>query len=94
MRLRGRPESLTEWTNPSLVARRQRHAHFAVHAAMEFTPSGGERAARRRLHRHLHLHVSLRRRPPKRQRRRLRLVRIPATAGLKPGDRHRIDDSR
>ncbi|WP_405146286.1 hypothetical protein OG589_04060 [Sphaerisporangium sp. NBC_01403] len=30
--------------NPSLVARRQRHAHFAVHAAMEFTPSGGERA--------------------------------------------------
>ncbi|MEV7971085.1 glycoside hydrolase family 43 protein, partial [Sphaerisporangium sp. NPDC088356] len=44
LRLRGRPESLTERTNPSLVARRQRHAHFAVHAAMEFTPENGERA--------------------------------------------------
>lgn len=44
LRLRGRPESLTEWTNPGLVARRQQHIDFAVHAAMEFTPAGEERA--------------------------------------------------
>ncbi|MFC4586845.1 glycoside hydrolase family 43 protein [Sphaerisporangium corydalis] len=44
LRLRGRPESLTERVNPSLVARRQRHADFAVHTLMEFTPVGDERA--------------------------------------------------
>ncbi|WP_344936001.1 glycoside hydrolase family 43 protein [Sphaerisporangium flaviroseum] len=44
LRLRGRPESLTEWTNPSLIARRQQHENFAVHAAMEFTPENDERA--------------------------------------------------
>ncbi|MET8140482.1 glycoside hydrolase family 43 protein [Sphaerisporangium sp. NPDC005288] len=44
LRLRGRPESITERTNPSLIARRQEHAHFAAHTAMEFVPENRERA--------------------------------------------------
>ncbi|WP_245966493.1 glycoside hydrolase family 43 protein [Sphaerisporangium album] len=44
LRLCTRPESLSERANPSLVARRQQHAHFAAHAAMEFTPRAAERA--------------------------------------------------
>ncbi|GGK90226.1 glycoside hydrolase 43 family protein [Sphaerisporangium melleum] len=44
LRLRGRPESITERANPTLIARRQEHVHFAVHTAMEFVPEGRERA--------------------------------------------------
>ncbi|MFC4061274.1 glycoside hydrolase family 43 protein [Planomonospora corallina] len=42
LRLRVRPETLTGRGNPSLVARRQQHRDFAVHAALDFTPGPGE----------------------------------------------------
>jgi alpha-N-arabinofuranosidase len=38
LRLRLRPERLSEQTNPSFVGRRQQHIHFAVQTALEFTP--------------------------------------------------------
>jgi alpha-N-arabinofuranosidase len=38
LRLRLRPESLTDLANPSLVARRQQHIDFAAHTALDFTP--------------------------------------------------------
>jgi alpha-N-arabinofuranosidase len=38
LRLRLRPEKLSEQTNPSFVGRRQQHIHFQVQCAMEFTP--------------------------------------------------------
>ncbi|GII76353.1 glycoside hydrolase 43 family protein [Sphaerisporangium rufum] len=44
LRLRCRPESLTERANPSMVARRQQHRNFAAYTVMEFAPRGGERA--------------------------------------------------
>ncbi|MBC6458195.1 glycoside hydrolase family 43 protein [Actinomadura sp. HBU206391] len=40
LRLRLRPESLTDLASPSLVARRQQHLRFAAHAALDFTPRG------------------------------------------------------
>lgn len=42
LRLRLRPETLAQRVNPSLVARRQQHMDFAVHAALDFTPAAGE----------------------------------------------------
>ncbi|MBG0818217.1 glycoside hydrolase family 43 protein [Planomonospora sp. ID82291] len=42
LRLRVRPQTLCERGNPSLVARRQQHRDFAVHAALDFTPGAGE----------------------------------------------------
>ncbi|ETK32344.1 glycoside hydrolase family 43 protein [Microbispora sp. ATCC PTA-5024] len=42
LRLRLRPETLAQRANPSLVARRQQHRDFAVHAALDFSPSAGE----------------------------------------------------
>jgi alpha-N-arabinofuranosidase len=38
LRLRLRPERLSERTTPSFVGRRQQHIHFSVKAALEFTP--------------------------------------------------------
>lgn len=38
LRLRLRPQRLSERTNPSFVGRRQQHIHFAARAALEFTP--------------------------------------------------------
>jgi alpha-N-arabinofuranosidase len=38
LRLRLRPQRLSEQTNPSFVGRRQQHIHFAAQAALEFTP--------------------------------------------------------
>lgn len=40
LRLRLRPQMLSEWANPSFVGRRQQHVHFAARAVMEFTPGG------------------------------------------------------
>jgi xylan 1,4-beta-xylosidase len=38
LRLRLRPERLTDLANPSFVGRRQQHMRFAARAALEFTP--------------------------------------------------------
>jgi alpha-N-arabinofuranosidase len=38
LRLKLRPERLTELTNPSFVGRRQQHMRFAARAALEFRP--------------------------------------------------------
>jgi alpha-N-arabinofuranosidase len=38
LRLRLRPERLSERVNPSFVGRRQQHIHFSVQTALEFTP--------------------------------------------------------
>lgn len=38
LRLRLRPQRLSEQTNPSFVGRRQQHIHFKTQCAMEFTP--------------------------------------------------------
>ena len=45
LRLRLRPERLSEWTNPSFIGRRQQHKHFAVQAKLEFTPQGKQECA-------------------------------------------------
>ena len=38
LRLRLRPERLSEHVNPSFVGRRQQHIHFSAQTALEFTP--------------------------------------------------------
>lgn len=38
LRLRLRPETITEPVNPSFIGRRQQHINFAVRVALEFTP--------------------------------------------------------
>ncbi len=38
LRLKLRPQKLSEWANPSFVGRRQQHINFAARTAMEFTP--------------------------------------------------------
>jgi xylan 1,4-beta-xylosidase len=38
LRLRLRPQRLSELANPSFVGRRQQHIHFRAHCSMEFTP--------------------------------------------------------
>ena len=38
LRLRLRPQRLSEQTNPSFVGRRQQHIHFAAQTMLEFTP--------------------------------------------------------
>lgn len=38
LRLRLRPERLSEWATPSFVGRRQQHIHFVAQTAMEFVP--------------------------------------------------------
>lgn len=38
LRLRLRPQTISEWSNPSFVGRRQQHFHFAARTHMEFTP--------------------------------------------------------
>jgi xylan 1,4-beta-xylosidase len=45
LRLRLRPQRLSEQTNPSFVGRRQQHIHFAAQAALEFTPQGANECA-------------------------------------------------
>jgi alpha-N-arabinofuranosidase len=45
LRLRLRPERLSELANPSFVGRRQQHINFAVRTAMEFTPQGPDECA-------------------------------------------------
>jgi xylan 1,4-beta-xylosidase len=45
LRLKLRPETLSEWANPSFVGRRQQHIHFAARAAMEFAPQGENECA-------------------------------------------------
>lgn len=45
LRLRLRPETLTERGCPSLIARRQQHAHFAAYTALDFTPTSGNECA-------------------------------------------------
>jgi alpha-N-arabinofuranosidase len=45
LRLRLRPERLSEQTTPSFVGRRQQHIHFAAQAALEFTPQTGQECA-------------------------------------------------
>ena len=39
LRLKLRPQMLSEWVNPSFVGRRQQHINFAARAAMEFAPA-------------------------------------------------------
>lgn len=45
LRLRLRPEAVTEYTCPSLIARRQSHAHFVAHTALDFVPEGSNECA-------------------------------------------------
>jgi xylan 1,4-beta-xylosidase len=45
LRLRLRPERLSERVNPSFVGRRQQHIHFAAQIMMEFTPQAESECA-------------------------------------------------
>ena len=45
LRLRLRPEALSEQTCPSLVGRRQQHMDFTAQVALEFTPQSGQECA-------------------------------------------------
>lgn len=45
LRLRLRPEKLSDWANPSFVGRRQQHIHFAARTAMDFTPQAQHECA-------------------------------------------------
>ncbi len=45
LRLRLRPQRLSEWANPSFVGRRQQHIHFEAQCAMEFTPQNEHECA-------------------------------------------------
>ncbi|HLF02670.1 MAG TPA: glycoside hydrolase family 43 protein [Anaerolineales bacterium] len=45
LRLRLRPQRLSEPTNPSFVGRRQQHIHFAAQAALEFIPQNDHECA-------------------------------------------------
>jgi alpha-N-arabinofuranosidase len=45
LRLRLRPERLTDLANPSFVGRRQQHMRFAVRAALEFKPQHEDECA-------------------------------------------------
>jgi xylan 1,4-beta-xylosidase len=42
LRLKIRPQTLTERVNPSFVGRRQQHIDFAAHTLLDFTPQGAE----------------------------------------------------
>ena len=45
LRLRLRPEQLTELCNPSFIGRRQQHINFAARTAFEFTPQSTDQCA-------------------------------------------------
>ncbi|MBN1565801.1 MAG: glycoside hydrolase family 43 protein [Anaerolineae bacterium] len=45
LRLRLRPEKLSEWANPSFVGRRQQHINFAAQTVMDFTPEHEQECA-------------------------------------------------
>jgi len=45
LRLRLRPEKLSDRANPSFVGRRQQHINFAAHAAMDFAPGSANECA-------------------------------------------------
>ncbi|MBN1449933.1 MAG: glycoside hydrolase family 43 protein [Anaerolineales bacterium] len=45
LRLRLRPERLSEWSNPSFVGRRQQHIHFKAQCSIEFTPQNEHECA-------------------------------------------------
>ena len=45
LRLRLRPQRLSEQTNPSFVGRRQQHIHFKAQCVMEFTPQNEDECA-------------------------------------------------
>ncbi|NLF79199.1 MAG: glycoside hydrolase family 43 protein [Chloroflexi bacterium] len=45
LRLRLRPEMLSEWVTPSFVGRRQQHMNFAAQTVMDFTPASEHECA-------------------------------------------------
>ena len=45
LRLRLRPERLSDWANPSFVGRRQQHQSFVARTAMDFEPASVEECA-------------------------------------------------
>jgi alpha-N-arabinofuranosidase len=45
LRLRLRPQKMSEQTNPSFVGRRQQQIHFAVQTKLDFTPQGEDECA-------------------------------------------------
>ncbi len=45
LRLRLRPQRLSELANPSFIGRRQQHIHFLAQTALEFSPQGEEECA-------------------------------------------------
>jgi alpha-N-arabinofuranosidase len=45
LRLRLRPQQLSEQTNPSFVGRRQQHIHFTAQTSFEFTPQSANECA-------------------------------------------------
>jgi xylan 1,4-beta-xylosidase len=45
LRLRLRPEMLSEWANPSFVGRRQQHMDFVAQAVMDFVPDNDNECA-------------------------------------------------
>jgi alpha-N-arabinofuranosidase len=59
LRLKLRPERLSEWVNPSFVGRRQQHIHFAARAAMDFTPRAEHECAGMVLLQNSHFHFRL-----------------------------------
>jgi xylan 1,4-beta-xylosidase len=45
LRLRLRPQMISQWENPSFVGRRQQHLNFAARTALEFTPASQNEVA-------------------------------------------------
>lgn len=45
LRLRLRPQRLSEWTNPSFIGRRQQHIHFRAQCTVEFIPQNEHECA-------------------------------------------------
>jgi alpha-N-arabinofuranosidase len=59
LRLRLRPERLSEQVNPSFVGRRQQHIHFTAQTALEFVPQSENECAGLALVQNNHFHFCL-----------------------------------
>jgi alpha-N-arabinofuranosidase len=59
LRLKLRPEMLSEHVNPSFVGRRQQHVHFEVQTAFEFDPQNESESAGLVLNQNTNFHIRL-----------------------------------
>jgi xylan 1,4-beta-xylosidase len=57
LRLKLRPEMLSEQVNPSFVGRRQQHVHFEAQAAFDFNPQNESESAGLVLHQNTNFHI-------------------------------------